>query len=295
MGRRCRRRSRISGALTSNDDLDERDVLAVLLTGGTTGAPKEVIVSRRGTFRLIEAQRLGQTGARRTAVDGSRPGHTADRFNAIATPLFHLIGLKSLLFAWTHNRAVVVMQKFDALKYTDLVAAYRVDNLFLLPTMVYDLLEADLPADSFAHVKYAVVGGQALAEDLRRRFVEWFDVPILTHYGSTEVGAVAGWSLADLRNGCWRFDSVGRVYPGVTVHIRDAAGGDMPLGEPGEIVVRSDASVGYVGAAPDEALRDHTGWIPTGDVGYLDKAGCLFLVGAAKGPDQGRWLPGLAS
>ena len=268
-------------AAESDEECSDRDVLAVLLTGGTTGAPKEVIVSKRGTLRLIEAQRAGQTGRAGTGAARARHGEP-DRFNLVATPLFHLIGLKSLLFAWTHDRAVVLMRKFEARRYAELVGRHKVDNLFLLPTMVYDLVECDVSDECFAHVKYAVVGGQSLAEDLRRRFVDRFGVPILTHYGSTEVGAVAGWNLADLRDGHWRPDSVGRIYPGVEVSILDHGGRALPLGETGEIAVRSDASAGYIDGESAEPIRDQAGWTHTGDVGRLDELGRLFIAGRQK-------------
>jgi long-chain acyl-CoA synthetase len=270
--------------LDTGDAEDEPggDVMAVLLTGGTTGESKQVALSWAGTVERIETQRRGQYGTGGRPVDGeSGAAPSPEKFNLICVPLFHIAGLKSLLFAWMYDRSVVLMARYDPLTFAQLVRDYRVDNLFLMPTMLYDLVEADVDPGLLAHVKYAVVGGQRLPEPVRRRFVELFDVPVLDHYGSTEAGAIAGWSASALQDGSWREDAVGKIYPGVDLQILDEHGAQLAPGSQGEIVVRSRAAHGYVGLTPDESVGN-SGWVHTGDVGWVDELRRLYVVGRKK-------------
>jgi long-chain acyl-CoA synthetase len=256
------------------------DVMAVLLTGGTTGASKQVALSWAGTVDRIEAQRRGQYRSGGRPVDRQGPP-SVEKFNLICVPLFHIAGLKSLLFAWMHDRSVVLMARYEPLTFARLVQEYGVDNLFLMPTMLYDLVHAELEPELLASAKYAVVGGQRLPEPIRRDFVERFGVPVLDHYGSTEAGAIAGWSVSALQDGSWRQDAVGKIYPGVDLRILDDLGLQVAEGSEGEIVVRSRAAHGYVGSTPDERLGEDD-WVFTGDVGWVDDAQRLYIVGRKK-------------
>jgi long-chain acyl-CoA synthetase len=144
--------------------------------------------------------------------------------------------------------------------------------------MVYDIVHADrdLP---FHGVKSVLVAGQAISWPVRRAFEERYHVPILVNYGSTEAGHIAGWNGRDMKAGRWKPGSAGRVYPGVDLEIRDGDGTALPTGAEGEVVVRSELTKGYVddAEASRELVRD--GWVHTGDMGYVDADGVLFLVG----------------
>ena len=183
-----------------------------------------------------------------------------------------------MLFAFYVGRPLLLMEKFNAARVVELVERYRIDNLFLMPTMLYDLCALDEPVD-LSTVRAVLVAGQALDSQLRRRFEERFGIPIATNYGSTETGHVAGWTRADLVAGRWKPGSAGRVYEGVSLEIRDEEGRALGLEEVGEICVRSDLAKGYLGdrEASGELIRN--GWVHSGDVGYLDDDGVLFLVG----------------
>jgi long-chain acyl-CoA synthetase len=193
-------------------------------------------------------------------------------------PLFHSGGQHTLLFALHVGRPAVLLERFDVATLGHLLERHRFDNLFLLPTMLYDVVHAD-PSPDLSSVRSVLVAGQALSIHLRRQFEERFRIPILMNYGSTETGHIAGWTSADMKAGLWKPGSAGRLYDGVELEIRDDDGTALPVGEAGEVCVRFSMTRGYVddASATEELVRD--GWVHSGDIGYVDQDGVLFLVG----------------
>ncbi|GAA1030108.1 acyl-CoA synthetase [Virgisporangium ochraceum] len=255
-------------------DVDPGAEACILFTGGTTtGRPKAVSVTHGGTRSSLARLARVSTGtdAEGTAAPDAKP-------NLIALPLFHSGGQHSLLFAFHVGRAAVVWERFGVDRLADLMERFRFDNFFFLPTMVFDIVHSprELP---FEGVKSVLVAGQAISWTVRRAFEERYRVPILVNYGSTEAGHIAGWTGRDMKAGLWKPGSAGRVYPGVDLEIRADDGTALGVGEEGEIVVRSELTRGYVDDA--EASKDlvRDGWVHTGDMGYVDGDGVLFLVG----------------
>lgn len=250
------------------------DEVAIVFTGGTTGMPKAVAVTaggiRSSLDRLARVSK-GRPGPYAVAPPGASP-------NLVALPLFHSGGQHTLLFALHVGRSAVLLERFDLATLSRLLERHRFDNLFLLPTMVYDIVHAQDPPD-LSSVRSVLVAGQALSIHLRQQFEERFRIPILMNYGSTETGHVAGWTAADMRAGLWKPGSAGRVYDGVELEIRDDDGRMLPVGEVGEVCVRSSMPKGYVDdpGSTRELVKD--GWVHSGDIGYVDDDGVLFLVG----------------
>ncbi|MCG2623396.1 acyl--CoA ligase [Arthrobacter sp. I2-34] len=250
----------------------------VLFTGGTTGEPKAVSLTHAGTYtsmsNLVRAQK-GRPGPLPTAGAEVPP-------NLLALPLFHSGGLQSMLVAFHLGRAALLMERFSVDRIARLVPQYGVDNLFLLPTMIYDLVRA-APAPDLGSVRRVLVAGQRLDPMLQQEFEKKYNVMVLSNYGSTELGHVAGWTGRDIKAGMWRPGAVGRVYDGVTLEIRDGQGNALPAGQPGEIWVRSQRTLGYVGTGATTAGDlVAAGWIRSGDIGYLDHDQVLFLVGRSR-------------
>lgn len=260
------------------------DIGLVLFTGGSTGEPKAVAITHDGSYRSMTALAKGQKagaqpdGQPYPIVDPSVPP------NLVLLPLFHGGGIQSLLFTWHVGRTVLLVSRFSVERIARLVPEYRVDNLFLLPTMVYDLVHADDPPD-LGTVRKVLVAGQRLDPGLQAQFEHRYGVIVISNYGSTEMGHVAGWNSRDVRDGRWKPGSVGRVYDGVEVAIRDPEGHTLPVGEIGEIWVQTSRTAGYLGAsgdpgASDELVRD--GWVRSGDVGRLDHDRVLYLSGRVR-------------
>ncbi|WP_406724623.1 class I adenylate-forming enzyme family protein [Streptomyces sp. GD-15H] len=256
----------------------ETDEGIVLFTGGTTGEPKPVLLTHAGTYasmsNLVRAQK-GRPGPLPMAQPHIPP-------NLLALPLFHSGGFQSLLVAWHLGRPAVLMSRFSVDRIARLVPEHQVDNLFLLPTMIYDLVRAE-PAPDLASVRRVLVAGQRLDPMLQQEFENKYQVMVLSNYGSTELGHVAGWTGRDIKAGRWKPGAVGRVYDGVTLEIRDEGGRALDAGRPGEIWVRSRRTLGYVSGERTLAGDLVTGgWVRSGDMGYVDDDGVLFLVGRSR-------------
>jgi long-chain acyl-CoA synthetase len=124
-----------------------------------------------------------------------------------------------------------------------------------------------------------------LTGEVQKQFMDRFGVPIGQNYGSTEAGHVAGTSFRDIKMGNFKPGAVGRAYKNVELKIVDADGKEKPRGEAGEIVARSAGSMkGYLKKegepstpGKDEIVKE--GWVYTGDLGYIDDDGYLFIVG----------------
>jgi long-chain acyl-CoA synthetase len=267
-----------AGPFMSAPAVGAEDEGIVLFTGGTTGEPKAVSLTHAGTYasmtNLVRAQK-GRPGPLPTAAADVPP-------NLLALPLFHSGGFQSMLVAFHLGRSALLMERFSVDRISRLVPEYGVDNLFLLPTMIYDLVRAE-PAPDLGSVRRVLVAGQRLDPMLQQEFENKYNVMVLSNYGSTELGHVAGWTGRDIKAGLWRPGAVGRVYDGVTLQVRDEQGNELPAGSPGEVWVQSKRTLGYVGTGATTAgdLVD-AGWIRSGDIGYLDQDRVLFLVGRSR-------------
>jgi long-chain acyl-CoA synthetase len=254
--------------------LDPDDEVAIVFTGGTTGLPKAVSVTYGGIRSSLD--RLARVSKGRPGPYAVAPPEASP--NLVALPLFHSGGQHTLLFAFHVGRPAVLLSRFSAPTLERLLERHRFDNLFLLPTMLYDVVHADVPVD-LSSVRTVLVAGQALSIHLRRQFEERFRIPILMNYGSTETGHVAGWTAADMKAGLWKPGSAGRVYDDVELEIRDDDGNALPAGEAGEVCVRFTMAKGYVDDPEATSELVQNGWTHSGDIGYLDEDGVLFLAG----------------
>jgi long-chain acyl-CoA synthetase len=199
--------------------------------------------------------------------------------NLLALPLFHSGGQQALLFALHVGRSIVIMERFRVQTLQRLVAEHAIDNLFLMPTMLYDIVHAKdrVVLDS---VRSVLIAGQALDPTLKQDFESGWKIPIFSNYGSTEIGHVAGWTSADLKAGRWTPGPVGRIYDGVEIDIRDDDGAPVAPGESGEIWVKNGNTKGYVdGATTATESLIVDGWVASGDVGYVQGDRLLYLVG----------------
>ncbi|MGW2254317.1 AMP-binding protein [Kitasatospora sp. NPDC001660] len=238
-------------------------------TGGTTGIPKG-IRSLHGPYRrMFDASPYGSG--------------TAPRFLA-ATSLAHLAGVFTDL-ALYHGGSVVLQRSFDPGDVLAAVERERITDLWVLPPLLYRLL--DHPAigrtdlSSLARVLY---GGCAASPTRIREALKVFGPVLVSGYGQSEAQNIAVLLPHEHdRVGHGGQISVGRPLPGVEVAIRAADGTELPVGEQGEIHVRSATVMAGYWKLPDltaEVLRD--GWLDTGDIGYLDEDGYLYLADRLK-------------
>jgi long-chain acyl-CoA synthetase len=250
------------------------DDLAVLLyTGGTTGRAKGVMISHSSLHFT------GQAVQEAAHVEGMRRA-------LMPLPLAHAYGiLMTISGLHAPERPVTVLMRwFDPGTFLTLVQEHGVHTAPLVPSMIQLLLAQPLEEYDLSSLRYLGSGAAPLAaelvEELRRR-APWMS--IRQGYGLSETAALVSTNPA----GREKPGSVGVPIPGAEVRILDDAGRSLAAGEPGEVCVRSPAVMqGYWregGRDPKltaEAIRD--GWLHTGDIGYLDDEGYLFIVDRKK-------------
>ncbi|MFC4948288.1 class I adenylate-forming enzyme family protein [Pseudonocardia sp. GCM10023141] len=251
----------------------------VLLTSGSTGEPKGVVLTHDNAWSNLRAT----VSAFRSDTSPTPLAPEDKPPNLIANPLSHTAGVVRLLFALYVGRRVALLRKFDGHATKRLLDRHGIDNLTINPAMLRILLDSLAPGEDLGRVRYVSSGTAPLTAALREEFEERFGVPVLQAYGQTEAfGGISIENARDVLAGRRRPGSVGRPLPGVELRLVTGDGTDAPAGGEGEIRVRSrSATSGYLGAESTSPL-DADGWLRTGDVGRLDADGYLYITGRIK-------------
>ena len=245
------------------------DLAALLYTGGTTGRSKGVMLTHAS---------LSYTGAaahQSAYVPGINRG--------LGTlPLSHAYGLLvTIAGMFSPERGFAVLLRwFDPTAFLEMIAEHRIQVTAVVPTMLQILLSQPLEDYDLGSLQYVSSGGAPLAAEVAEQFAK--RVPsarIRQGYGLTETSSL----ISSNPIGRERPGSVGLPVPGTEVRILDDAGEQLPVGEVGEICARSPGVMQGYWRSPDataDALRD--GWLHTGDLGYRDDDGYLFIVDRKK-------------
>ena len=245
--------------------LPSRPIAPVLLTSGTTGTPKG-------------ARRAGRPAGLSSAMGVlERIPYRAGDVSVIPTPLFHAWGLAQLTVAAATGSTAVLVPRFTAAATLDAVEAHHADVLAVVPVMLQRILAADhLDARDTSSLRIVACSGSALPAAVAETWMDRFGENLYNVYGSTEVGQATLATPADLRAAP---GTAGRVIAGTVVEVVDGDGNGVPTGETGLIVVGSDAQfTEYTGGGTKERIR---GMMSSGDVGYFDEQGRLFVTGRA--------------
>jgi long-chain acyl-CoA synthetase len=250
-------------------DRDEDDLAALLYTGGTTGRAKGVMLSHASLHYT------GQAAYR----SSHQPGVT----RALVTlPLSHAYGLL-VTVAGLHAAEptfTVLLRWFEPTQFLEMVQEHELQQSAVVPTMVQLLLGCPLEDYDLSSLRYLTSGGAPLPEDTERAFrARVPGTTIRQGYGMTETAAL----ISSSPIGRERAGSVGLPVPGTELEICDAEGRALPPGEIGEICVRSPGVMrGYWRSPEATAAVIRDGWLHTGDLGYQDARGYLFVVDRKK-------------
>jgi long-chain acyl-CoA synthetase len=252
-------------------DTGPEDPIVQLYTSGTTGLPKGVVLAQRSFFAIRDG--LASQGL--DWIDW-QPG---DR-SMIGIPGFHVGGIWWAMQGFSAGITNVAMPRFDSALAVRLIRELGVTTVCVVPSMLRLMLsEPGVGPEDFATVRKIVYGGSPIAETLLKEAIDVCGADLAQIYGLTETGNTAVClPPADHVPGSPRLRAAGRPYPGVQVKIIDGAGGVLPAGEVGEVCLHSPARMlEYWGnpAATASTLVD--GWIHTGDAGYLDEDGYVYI------------------
>jgi long-chain acyl-CoA synthetase len=246
------------------------DTAVLLYTSGTTGRPKGAELSH---FQLYMVCTLGGQ------TFGTRPGDVT----LAVLPLFHVYGLSSILNGATrYGRTVALLERFSAPAVLDAIERDRITIMAGVPTMYHELAEADITGRDLSSLRIGSSGGAAIPVSVLQRFEAKYAITILEGYGLSESASTVTVN-PDAANR--KFESIGKPLWGVELRIVDRDDHPLPPGREhvGEIVLRGhNITKGYYKRpeATAEALRN--GWFHTGDLGYLDSDGFVFVVDRKK-------------
>ncbi len=266
------------------------DDATILFTSGTTGVPKGAVSTNRGVMSGLFAFACRTTvealrWAPDTPPDPSTAAPSIPACVILTVPLFHVTGcVPVMLGSVTTGARLVMMHKWDPLRALQLIEREKVTNFVGVPTMSQDLVShPDFAKYDTSSLKNVGGGGAPMAPELVRKIEGSFAGKASPQlgYGLTETnGYGPGNTGPDYMA---KPSSTGRVVPIMGVKIVDPNGSEQPNGEVGEVCLSGPMLIrGYWNRpeATAESIRD--GWLHTGDLGYLDDQGFLYVVDRIK-------------
>ena len=246
----------------------DNEVAALVYTSGTTGKPKGVMQTHYGLY--YTAIKVQETN-----------NYSMEAINVVMLPLCHSygIGIMNSSLLRTHGKTVVLRQ-FNVEQLFSAIEKYKVTSIAAVPTMyIYMLSYPDYAKFDLSSVKYFICGSAPLSIETWKQFKEKFGGEIAEGWGLTEACANNSCNPID---GLKKVGSIGLPMKGMEMKIFDDRDKELPQGKEGEIVLRGPMVMkGYWNQpeATTEIIR--SGWLHTGDIGYVDADG-TFLSRIAK-------------
>ncbi|PZC47891.1 MAG: long-chain acyl-CoA synthetase [Chloroflexi bacterium] len=261
---------------------DDDDVTVLMYTAGTTGVPRAVMLTHESFASYILEN-----------VSPADPD--IEERNILTVPLYHIAGMQAALSAVYGGRTLIVQRQFEPVEWMRLVERERASRAMMVPTMLKHLMEAaEFGNHDLSSLEVITYGAAPMPLEVIKRAIGAFPgVRFINAFGQTETAStitmlppedhVLDGSPEEIERKLGRLASIGKPLGDIEIRIVDEDGADVPVGEMGEIVAKGPRLMkGYWNM--EEATRQamHGGWLHTGDLGYWDEDGYIFLAGRAK-------------
>lgn len=253
----------------------EDDGAIQLYTSGTTGRSKGVILTHGGINRMRLCEHL-------------EPAYDWQAGDSFINPLpnFHLLHIGIAMQCLYNGVSITVVRQFDPAAVLAAIARERPSLLTLTPTMLQMLLDhPDAATTDFSSLRLTLYAGSPISLGLIKRAIGMMPCRFMQFYGATEAGGAFSilrpdeHDLSDEQ----RLQSCGRPLPLIEFRVVDEHGVDVPVGEPGELVIRSPAIMGGYWKQEDATqLALNGGWYRSGDVARRDEQGLYYIVDRVK-------------
>jgi acyl-CoA synthetase (AMP-forming)/AMP-acid ligase II len=262
-------------------EVDDNDPTILLYTSGTTALPKGVVLTYLSLSVYV------------TNTVGPANPETHDVM-MLSVPVYHVAGATAIMSSIWGGRTLVVLPQFEPHAWLEAVQSERVTHSFVVPTMLSRIMdEPDFDKYDLSSLRLLAYGAAPMPYEVVRRAVGVFKCGLMNAYGQTESTSTITYlgpedhviegTEEEKQRKLERLRSVGRAMEDVQIAIMDPEGNILSPGQEGEIVAQgARLMTGYWKREEETAEALVDGWLHTGDVGWMDRDGYVFIIGRTK-------------